>query len=77
MEKKTASRMIDLVLSIEPPLGELASVINTLPDGEEKKAFIKGVGNILKAINFDFVFKIIKQFPELDPDKDADWRKSQ
>ncbi|MDA8230449.1 MAG: hypothetical protein M0006_03835 [Magnetospirillum sp.] len=32
-------------------------------------AFIHGLGELLKTINFDFVFKITKKFPDLDPDK--------
>ena len=70
MDKDTASKMMAAVLSLEVHVGEIDSIISDMPDGDEKSAFTKGLGNILKAVNFDFVFRIIKQFPELDPDKD-------
>lgn len=75
MKKEHASRIIEVVMSMEAPVVELISIVGSMPEGDEKKALTRSIGDIMNVMTCDFIFKIAKEFPELDPDKDAEWRK--
>ncbi|MDA8232395.1 MAG: hypothetical protein M0006_13745 [Magnetospirillum sp.] len=73
MEREAALRIIYSIVAAEKHLGDIDSVISEMPDSDERKQFIAGLGAIMYAINFSFVFKIVKEFPDLDPDKDKNF----
>jgi hypothetical protein len=73
MEKDVAERLMHLLRSVEEPLNEAAALIEQISDAEEKRELRRGIGEIMGRTFTDVVTSIIRQYPELDPDKDADW----
>lgn len=69
MEKAVAAQMIEVALSLEKDIGELDRLVSQLNDGNEKKELIEALGKIIGIITKDFVFRIAREHPELDPDR--------
>ncbi len=69
MEKKQASDILESVLALNRPLGQVMDATEALPDGTERAEMVKAVGEILKILTLNIVFPIVRQYPELDPDK--------
>ncbi len=53
---------------IEKYLGEIDKIISDLSDEKEKQEFIESLGQIMLILYRDFVVKICKQYPDMDPD---------
>ena len=56
-------------------LNDLAADIEKIKDLEEKKKYRRGVGELMGRSYTDIMRPIIKEYPDLDPDKDLDWSK--
>ncbi len=56
-------------------LNGLAAEIEKIKDIEEKKKYRRGVGELMGRSYTDIMLPIIREYPELDPDKDLDWNK--
>ncbi len=69
MDKKYASSILEAALALDPHIGALMAQIDALPDSEEKTEMSKATGDILKSMTLDIIFPILKQYPELDPDR--------
>jgi len=69
MEKAVAAQMIEIALSLEKDIGELDRLVSQVNDGAEKKQLIEALGKIIGIITKDFVFRIAREHPELDPDR--------
>ncbi|MBS0219404.1 MAG: hypothetical protein JSR91_01560 [Proteobacteria bacterium] len=69
MEKAVAAQMIEVALSLEKDIGELDRLVSQVNDGNEKKELIEALGKIIGIITKDFVFRIAREHPELDPDR--------
>lgn len=69
MEKAVAAQMIEVALSLEKDIGELDRLVSQVNDGNEKKELIEALGKIIGIIAKDFVFRIAREHPELDPDR--------
>jgi hypothetical protein len=68
MDKATAQALINAVLSLDGPIGEIDTVISGMTIPEEKKAWIPRLGELLRLQNEAFVRPIVHEFPELDRD---------
>lgn len=75
MMKEQASRIMDILLSMEGPIGELDSIVSAMPEGDERRYYVKALGDMMNIMTCDLVLRIAREFPDLDPDKDAEWRK--
>ena len=69
MQKETAARLLEAALSLDAGINRLDSLISRLDDPAEKAEFIEALGNVLQILTKDFVFRIVREHPELDPDK--------
>jgi hypothetical protein len=69
MNKDVAKRILDAALALDVPIGVLDTLITQLEDGKEKEECLRALGNVIGIITKDFVFRIVRQYPELDPDK--------
>ena len=69
MDKKSAEDILSAALAMSRPIDVLVGEIYALPDGEEKKGMFRAMGDIMGALAMHIVFPIVKQYPELDPDK--------
>jgi hypothetical protein len=69
MQKDMAIRMLRAALDLEAQIGELDGLISELGDSQERHECARALGSIIGILTKDFVFRIVQQYPELDPDK--------
>jgi hypothetical protein len=69
MDEDMASRMLKAVLTLEAKLGELDLLVSQLSDEKERDEYVHALGNVIGIISRDFVRRIVRQYPELDPDR--------
>lgn len=69
MEKAVAVRMMEAALSVGDELGKLDSIVSELDDGPEKEELVQALGGIMGVLTRDVVFRIVREHPELDPDR--------
>jgi hypothetical protein len=67
MDKDMASRMLKAVLTLETNIGELDLLVSQLNDGKERDEYVHALGNVIGIISENFVRRIVRQYPELDP----------
>jgi hypothetical protein len=73
MEKQLATRLMGLLLELGKPLNEVAELIEQISDEDEKRIFRRGIGEMMGRMWTDLQFELVKQYPDLDPDKDTEW----
>jgi hypothetical protein len=61
--------LVELLTQRRVLKAELDGLISQLDDGEEKKECVRALGNVVCIITQDFVFRVVRQYPELDPDR--------
>ena len=69
MQKETAAQILELALSLEKEVGKLDARISQLDDPKEKEELVRALGGILEILTRDFVFRIAREHPDLDPDR--------
>ena len=69
MDKDTASRMLKAVLSLEAKIGELDVLVSDLKDENERTYYVHALGNVVGMLSEQFVRRIARQYPDLDPDR--------
>ena len=74
MDRSTATTIARALAEIDLRMNQLAASIETIPDLDERKAMRRVLG-VLMVDSIDVLRSVTRQYPDLDPDKDADWRK--
>lgn len=69
MEKAVAARIMEAALSLGNEINKLDSIISELKSGREKEELVQALGNIMGVLTREFVFRIAREHPELDPDR--------
>lgn len=69
MEKAVAARMMGAALSMGNEINKLESIISELKSGREKEELVQALGKIMSVLTREFVFRIARDHPELDPDR--------
>ena len=69
MEKAVAGRMMETALSTGSEIGKLDSIVSELENGREKDELVRALGNIMSVLTRDVVLRIVRDHPELDPDR--------
>jgi hypothetical protein len=69
MEKAVAGRLMEAALSTGKEIGKLDSIVSELENGCEKQELVRALGNIMSVLTRDVVFRIVRDHPELDPDR--------
>ncbi|MPZ34502.1 MAG: hypothetical protein GEV13_26540 [Rhodospirillales bacterium] len=69
MDSDMASRMLKAVAALEARIGELDVLISQLDDEKERDEYVCALGNVIGIISENFVRRIARQYPELDPDR--------
>jgi hypothetical protein len=67
MDKDMASRMLKAVLALENKIGELDVLVSQLNDEKERDEYAYALGNVIGILSENFVRRIVRQYPELDP----------
>lgn len=69
MEKAVAARIMEAALSMGNEINKLDSIISELKSGREKEELVQALGNIMSVLTREFVFRIARDHPELNPDR--------
>lgn len=69
MERRIGEKLMQLLLSLDEPLNEATALSRELADPEEQKAVRRVIGEVTGRIYTDLMVPIIRQYPDLDPDK--------
>jgi hypothetical protein len=69
MEKAIAAKIMEAALSLGKEINNLDSLVSQLDNGGEKGEFVQALGNIMNVLTRDVMFRIIRDHPELDPDR--------
>lgn len=69
MEKAFGCRMMEAALSLGNEIGKLDSIISELDSGREKEELAEALGDIPSILTRHLVFRIAREYPELDPDR--------
>jgi hypothetical protein len=69
MDKDMAGRMLKATLALEARIGELDLLISQLDDEKERSEYICALGNVIGIVSENFVRRIVRQYPDLDPDR--------
>jgi hypothetical protein len=69
MEKALASKILEAALALDKEINEIDSLISLIEDAREKEEFVDALGSIMKVLTCNIVFRVIREFPELDPDR--------
>jgi hypothetical protein len=76
MERKIAERLMRIIIGLDKPLNEVAALVEQIDNEQEKRQLRRGLGEIMGRGFTDLILPIIQEYPDLDPDKDRDWRKA-
>ena len=72
MKKELAARIIKEILETDKNFIEVSRQLNLIENQDEYEKLARSVGNIIGLIYTDVVIPIIKEYPDLDPDKKSE-----
>jgi len=58
------------LLAMGQPLNSAAQLIDQIASEDERRQFRRGLGEVMNQIYIDLMRPIIRQYPDLDPDKE-------
>lgn len=70
MERRLAAGIIDKLVALDAPINALDALSEQIADPEEKRAFLHALGNLMGQLYIDLMIPILRQYPDLGPDKD-------
>ena len=70
MDKSLASQIVDHILAAERELGALSDLSEKISDEQERRAMRRHLAEAMNRYT-DILMSIVRQYPDLDPDKDA------
>lgn len=68
MEISIGKTIVEGILLLDSGLGKIDDAIFNMHDNEEKEIWKSKLGNVMKAVNEELLYPILKQHPELDKD---------
>jgi len=69
MQRELAERLMNAVLDVRPSINNLLEAADQIEDEAERLAFRRRIAEATHILAFDLVMHIVRQYPELDPDK--------
>jgi hypothetical protein len=69
MEKPLAARFIETSVALDAPINKLLDLVAEIADPEEKAAFNRAVGDLMGLVFARLMVPVLRQYPDLDPDK--------
>lgn len=69
MDRSTAEKMIGLLLALDEPLNKATELTAKIGNEEERKAVRRAIGEITTRAYTDLIRPIVRQFPDLDPER--------
>lgn len=69
MDRQTAESLLAALRRLDSSSDEITSLTYRIDDEAERRAFRRRVAEAMHILSFDLVMRIVRQFPDLDPDK--------
>ncbi|MBI3900351.1 MAG: nuclear receptor NHR-99 [Gammaproteobacteria bacterium] len=69
MDRKTAEQLMKNFVALTGPLNAATSLANNIADKDEQSAVRREIGKVMGRIYTELMTPIIRQYPDLDPDK--------
>ena len=69
MDRTNAKKLMSVFEEIGSSLGEATCIVSELPDVDEQRLMRRGLGDLMCTLFIDLQLHIIRQHPDLDPDK--------
>lgn len=69
MDRETAGEVMKLLKSLDPIFHEIGKKSRNIDDEDEQVDFRMRLGKVVGDIYTDLMLPIIKEYPELDPDR--------
>lgn len=69
MERATAELMMKELLALSQPLNAATALTDQIADRAEREQFRRELAALMGDIYIDLIKPIIKQYPDLDPDR--------
>ncbi len=69
MERELAEKLMDTLLGLSPGFDEVDALARQIEDPAERSQFLRKLAEGMHVMGFDLVMHIVRQYPELDPDK--------
>jgi hypothetical protein len=69
MDRIVAEQLMELLLALDGPLNRATELTEKITDLEERKVVRRGIGEITARAYTDLIRPIVRQFPDLDPEK--------
>jgi hypothetical protein len=71
MDRKTAENLRKVVLAVDAALDDATSLTSEIEDVDERKAIRRAIANVTDVVHDGLIRAIVKQYPDLDPDRTA------
>ncbi len=75
MEKVIARKLVIELERLGNMMNDVALIIEEISDEQEKRKFRKGIAGVMGSLHTDIVHHIIREHPDLDPDRNSEWFK--
>ena len=75
MEKEIAKKLVIELERLGNVVNDVALIIEEISDEGEKRKFRKGVAGLMGNLFTDIMHHIIREHPDLDPDRNTEWFK--
>lgn len=69
MEKETAIKLMSVYKELGESLNQATQIISTVEDTKEQEDLRHPIGNLMGLVWTDLMSPIVKEYPDLDPDK--------
>ncbi len=69
MNLDTAETVLSALLKTRPAINELLESTEQIEDEAERLALRRRIAEVMHVLAYDLVMHIVRQYPDLDPDK--------
>jgi hypothetical protein len=76
MQRDIAEKLMELLNRMWEPFNEATELIGQIPSEDEQRALRRGLGEGYARVYVDVMLRIIREHPDLDPDRDEPWLKT-
>ena len=70
MERGTAVQLLSEIEAMAPQFDAITSLTSEIDDEGERKEIRKTLAQAMQLLAYDLVMRVVRQYPDLDPDKD-------
>lgn len=69
MERAIAEQLMRTFLAVNEPLNSATLLTAKIESKDEQESLRRAIGNVMQVIYIDLMRPVIRQYPDLDPDR--------